>query len=294
MKERVGVVGLGNMGIGIALNLLRAGYPLSVLDVDERKVRELSRRRRVRVAGTPAELAEDTGVILLIVPGPEEVEEVILGEEGLIPRLPRGSVIFDLTTSDPRLSKPLARRLSGKGIGYLDSPMSGGAIGAREGTLTLMVGGERRLLRKYRPMLSAFSKKVFHLGPVGAGHTMKLIHNLLSHITYLAACESLRAGERAGLKLKEMVEVINAGNARSYATEHRFPRYILSGTFRGGSTVYNFRKDVGMGLELERRLKTPHQLSQAAFGYVESAARAGMLKRDYTLLYKYFSRPKNP
>ena len=197
-------------------------------------------------------------------------------------------MVYDLTTSHPADTRRLAARAAARGIDYLDAAMSGGASGAEAGTLTLMIGGERGAFERTRDRLAAIAGALFHLGPVGAGHTMKLIHNMACHSIFLATCEAGRMAERAGIGLGDMIEVFNVSNARSFASQERFPRHILSGAWDGRSRVHNLHKDLSMAVALAGELGAGVPHGRATLDALEAAMARGMADSDFTLLYRDF------
>jgi 3-hydroxyisobutyrate dehydrogenase len=199
-------------------------------------------------------------------------------------------VLYDFTTSDPAATREVAARAAGRGIAYLDAGMSGGATGADAGTLTLMVGGEKDAFERTRALLEPIANRVFYLGASGAGHTMKLIHNLVCHTIFLATCEGGRMAESAGIRLADMIDVFNVSNARSYASEFRFPKHILSGTWDARSRVYNLRKDVAMAVDLAGGLGAHVPLGAITRDFLEAAIADGMADTDYSRLYERFDR----
>lgn len=285
----LGVVGLGNMGRGIAANIARAGYGLAVWDVRRKALRPFERRRGVAVV-EPAAMARRCSVIFFVVPSSAEIEPMLEGRDGILAHARPGLVLYDLTTSDPRHTRRLAAAAGRRGVAYLDAGMSGGAGGADAGTLTLMIGGDAQAFRRTRRFLRPFARRLFFLGKNGAGHTLKLIHNMVCHTIFLATCEGGRMAARAGIRLEDMIGVFNAANARSYASQVRFPRHILSGSWDGRSRVYNLHKDLGMAVSLAGALGADVALGRATLAFLERAMARGMADRDFTLLYRHFER----
>lgn len=288
-KAPVGVIGLGNMGRGIAANLAKAGWPVMGWDAAEAPRAAFEGRKGVVIA-PPQDMGTACWAILLVVPGTAEIRACVEGRDGVAAVARKGLILCDLTTSDPRATQRLAARLAKRGIRYVDAGMSGGAAGAEAGTLTLMVGGDRSAVARLRPVFKAIAAKVHVLGPSGAGHTMKVLHQIVCHANFLAACETFALGERAGLKLADMVAVINDSNGRSYASQVRFPKHILSGKWDGRSRVYNLHKDLKMAAALARGLHGRGRFARATLGYLDEAMALGMAEDDFTLLYRDFER----
>ena len=283
--EFVGVIGLGNMGGGIARNLISAGHQVLVWDIADEAMNKFSRKATL---SEPGEMVERCSIIFLVVPGTAEIERILNGRKGVLSQSRRGLIIYDLTTSDPVRTKKLARRAKARNVDYLDAGMTGGATGADNGTLKLMIGGNKRAFNRSRPVLDAFTTELYHLGPSGSGHSMKLIFNLVVHTNFLVICEASLMAEKAGIPLANMIEVINAGNARNYASERRFPDHILSGTWDARSRIYNLNKDVGMAVDMAKNLGLPVEIGGSTQKYIAQAINAGMSEDDFSLLYKEF------
>jgi 3-hydroxyisobutyrate dehydrogenase len=283
-RRSVGVIGLGQMGRGIAKNLDRAGLLRAGYDVapDAFGRAALS----AGVAETPpAEMGEICDVVLFVVPASPQIESCFAGSDGLLASARGGQILIDLTTSYPSDTLRLSRMAGEAGRAYLDAGMTGGAAGADAGTLTLMVGGEAAAVERAQPALEAIAAKIFHVGPSGAGHALKLVHNMVLHTTFLAACEGCRLAERAGIDLAKAIDVFNAGNARSFVTEVRFPKHILSGKFDGRSTVFNLAKDLGMAARFARELDAPARYGPLTSALLDRAVADGMGGEDFTRLY---------
>ena len=274
---KAAVIGLGQMGAGIAANLHRAGYLTAAWDLSE----AACARAGVPIA-TLAEIAATADAVLFVVPSSKEIE-VCLNTMLQVARA--GQVVIDLTTSLPGDTQRLAAKAEAAGCSYLDGGMSGGATGADRGTLTLMMGGDPAALDRCRPMLDVIAAKIFHLGAAGAGHTMKLVHNMVCHTNFLALAEGCRMAEQAGLPLQGVIDVINAGNARSYISEARFPNHILSGRFDGRSRVANLAKDLGMAAELAAQLGQPAPYTALTTALLDGAVADGRAEDDFTTLY---------
>lgn len=290
----IGVIGLGNMGRPIAENLWKAGHPLVVHDVRRAAVAELKGRERVTVAPTPAAVGAAARIALTVLPSADVVEAVVAGPAGLLKGMGRGGILLDMSTSEPEATRRLAARLARQGIRMLDAPVSGGVLGARAGTLAVMVGGDRGAFRRVVPILGAMSRRVFYLGPSGSGHTMKLVHNLAANIAFFGACEAAVVGMKLGLSLKTTVEVFNAGNARGYHTEVKLARFVVPRTWNAGATLAIIHKDTGLGLALARRVHAASRIARGMFTYVDRAKRKGWADRDYTRLMQYLLRDPHP
>jgi 3-hydroxyisobutyrate dehydrogenase len=286
-EQKVGVVGLGNMGGGVARNFKKAGVPLMVWDVVPEARNKFMETAGVEIA-PPGDMAASCTAIIYVVPATPEIASTFDGKDGVLARAAKGLVVYDFTTSDPVETKKLAARAAEKGIIYLDAGMSGGATGADKGELTLMIGGDKAAFERTRALLEPIAKQIFHIGPSGAGHTMKLIHNMVCHTIFMSTCEGGRMAEAAGIKLEDMIKVFNVSNARSYASEMRFPMHILSGKWDARSRVYNLRKDLSMAVGLAGALGKKVPLGTATRDFLNVAMDKGMTDTDYSRLYERY------
>jgi 3-hydroxyisobutyrate dehydrogenase-like beta-hydroxyacid dehydrogenase len=271
MKPKVGFVGLGNIGEPMCRCLLENGYEVSIYDVNPEAVSKLG-----DTAAEPAEnlkvLASSAEVVLLSLPGSDVVEEAVLGERGLVEGLSSGKVLIDTSSSRPSSTRDLAEKLAESGVEMLDAPVSGGVLRAEEGKLAVMVGGREEVFKRHREVLEAFGEKIFHVGDHGAGHLVKSLNNLLSATTLASAAEAVILAQKAGVAPETLLEVINAGNGRSYSTEVKFPNFILNRSFDDGFALGLMVKDLKIALETAAEMGHPmfsgsaiSQLWQAAF-----------------------------
>lgn len=292
--RRVGLIGLGQMGRGMARNLDRCGLLGAASDAVPTAFAAAELSEAVANVGGAA-LAARSDVILLCVPSTREIRAVAEGPDGLFSVRPRpGTVLVDLTTSDPAATLDLAAEAAAAGYAYMDAAMTGGAAGADAGRLTLMMGGDEVVVARCAPVLAAIAAKTFRLGPVGSGQTMKLVHNMILHTTFLATCEGCRVAEQAGLDLAGVVDVLNAGNARSFVSEVRFPSHILSGRFDARSYVSTLLKDLRMAVELAERLGQPAPFGRLTRDVLERARAAGYGDEDFSRLYQRFAAIAEP
>jgi 3-hydroxyisobutyrate dehydrogenase len=245
----IGVVGLGNMGLGMAATLARKGFKVRGYDISE------ARRAAVEAQGVgfSADLIDvltRADALVFSLPLARDVEAVVTTAGGLLQRRDRKVVVIDTSTSDPGTTRRLASRLAEAGHGLLDAPVSGGPSGAAEGTLTMMVGGAIDDFALAEPVLAAMSARAVHVGPSGAGNIVKLVNNLLVAAHLVTTAEAIRLSEAAGLSAKEAIAVVNTATGRSAVSEIMFPRWILTNSFDSGFSAGLMRKDVRLALEL--------------------------------------------
>ncbi|MBC92748.1 MAG: hypothetical protein CMM38_03830 [Rhodospirillaceae bacterium] len=289
---KAGVIGLGNMGGGVARNLAAAGYETGVWDVSKEAIMKFRNIENTYVL-SPGEMAAQGATLFYVVPATREIEETLEGEQGVLAQAAEGTVVFDLTTSFPEDTKRVVELADKHGVKYLDAAMSGGATGADSGSLTLMIGGDKNVYESSRPMLNAIAKSIFYLGESGAGHAMKLIHNMVVHTIFLTNCEAGIMAEAAGISLADMVEVFNNSNARSYSSEFRFPKHILSEKWDARSRVYNLNKDLGMAVKMAESMNIDARYAKETLQFLNRAIDNGMAEKDYSLLYPEFDKIRN-
>jgi 3-hydroxyisobutyrate dehydrogenase len=280
MTRDAAVIGLGNMGRGIARNLDRTERLAAAWDILEaaRATAQLSSD----VALVPPSQFGRLKFILFIVPGSAQIEEML---PGLLARPHEGETLIDLTTSDPAKTKANAAKVRATGRDYVDCGMSGGASGADSGKMALMVGGADEAVAACKRIFDVIAGTVTHVGPSGAGHTIKLLHNMVCHTNFMVVAEAGRLAERAGIPLATAIKVFNAGNARSYISEQRFPNHILSGKFDGRSTVSNLAKDLALADAFADGVGEANAYTALTAQILENAIKRGMAAEDFTRLY---------
>jgi 3-hydroxyisobutyrate dehydrogenase len=282
----VAVIGLGQMGRGIARNLDRSGRLAAAWDSSP-EARQRADLSDAVVVAEPGKV-DSLKAVLFVVPGTAEIRSVLDG--GLLNRPHQGQVLIDLTTSHPTATREVAAQARATGREYIDGGMTGGAKAADAGTITLMVGGSTAVVEACRPLLGLIAGKVFHVGQTGAGHAMKLIHNMICHTIFLATGEGCRLAESVGIPLEMAIAVINAGNARSFVSEQRFPNHIISGTFDGRSRTANLAKDLAMAADFARQADQPGSYAALTAGLLERAMQLGLGEQDFTTLYQHLGQ----
>lgn len=263
--ERIGWIGTGVMGASMAGRLIDAGYALTVFNRTRARAQALLDRGAVW-ADSPAAAAEGADVVATIVGYPRDVEEVILGEAGVLAARKPPRILIDFTTSSPELARRIAREAASRreaasggrgekndGVAALDAPVSGGDIGARNGTLSIMVGGDAAALDSIRPILAHLGQKVTHLGPPGSGQHTKMVNQILIATMMIGVCEGLLYAHRAGLDPLKVIEAVGSGAAGSWSINNLGPR-IVRRDFAPGFYVEHFLKDMGIALAEARRM----------------------------------------
>jgi 3-hydroxyisobutyrate dehydrogenase len=243
----VGVVGLGNMGGRIARRLVDGGEDVVGFDLDAARAADVG----ARAAASLAALAQDADVVLLSLPDSHAIEAVV---DDLEAHLRAGQVVVDLSTAAPGSTVAIHDRLAARGVAYVDAGISGGAAGAEAGTLTIMAGGEASAVDAVAPVLAHFAAHVHHMGTSGSGHVAKLINNFLNAVSLAATAEAMVAARKAGLDLRQLLDVINTSSGVNFATLNRFPRIVEGDYLEGGLTSDLMAKDLMLYLDLVREL----------------------------------------
>jgi 3-hydroxyisobutyrate dehydrogenase len=256
---KIGFIGLGDIGEPIASHLAKEPFELTVWNRTESKAAEFARNHKARVAATPADAARDATVVITCLPTSAEVEAVLHGEKGILEAIPKGSVLIDCTSGDPPTSRSIAAELGGRGVEFIDAPVSGGTVGAKAGTLTVMWGGEATVFERVRPVVEAFGKKIVHAGPVGSGDALKAVNNALLAVHILSTAEGLAILAKAGVDPKVALDVINASSGRSNTSENLIPQRVFTRAFPRTFRLALLEKDIGIASVLSEDLgaKTP-------------------------------------
>ena len=280
-SQTVGIIGLGKMGKPIAEELVEANTPLMVWDTSPKARKPFEKLKCAEVA-EPSTMASKCAVIIFVVPSSPDVADCLKGKAGILKNAAKGLVLYDFTTSDPAETRKLGCLAEKSGVAYLDAGMGRGLTRK----LVLMIGGDQKAFRRTKKFLAPIVERTFHLGELGSGHAMKLVHNMVLHTIFLATCEGARMTERMGMKVSDMVDVFNVSTAFSYASRHRFPNNILNGSWNGQARIYNPWKDVGIAVRLARECGADVGFGERTLDFLERAISRGMIEQDYSLLYR--------
>jgi len=280
---RIGFIGLGNMGGPMALNLLKAGHSLTVYDV-RREAAEPQLAAGARWADSPAAAAADCDLVMTSLPGPKEIEEVALGEGGIVGGLKRGAIYADLSTNSPAVIRRLHGAFRTKGIEVLDAPVSGGIPGARNATLAVMVGGDRAAFDRIKPALDAIGDKVSYIGASGAGSVAKLVHNMIAICSTQLLAEAFTMGVKAGVAPEALLKVVQDGAyGQGMLLAGTMPKMVFRGNFdRVTFALKLARKDLGLATEVGRELNVPMPLASLVEQDFLAALANGLGEKDST------------
>ncbi|MFQ5899055.1 MAG: NAD(P)-dependent oxidoreductase [Candidatus Methylomirabilia bacterium] len=281
----IGFIGLGQMGGPMAGRLLDAGYSLIIHDLRQEAAKPLLDRGAVWAA-SPAAVAREARVLITMLPSSVEVKAVMEGFEGLLSALQPESVCLEMSTGDPAVTRELAEAVAARGGVLLDAPVSGGVRGARAGTLSIMVGGPEAVLEAIRPILGQLGAKIFHVGPVGAGHAIKLVNNVCSAAALLVTAEGVAVAAKAGIDPSRAVEILQVSSGRSNASDYKFPEFILTGRFDAGFAIRLMAKDLDGYVRLARESQVPSLLGTPAAECYRMALARGMGEDDHTMVVR--------
>lgn len=270
----VGFIGLGIMGAGMSRNLLAAGFELTVHNRTPEKMRPLA-EAGAATASSPAELAAASDVVITCVSDTPDVEEVLLGDAGVLQGARPGSLVIDMSTISPSATRELAARLAERDVAMLDAPVSGGSEGAAKGTLSIMVGGADDDVRRARPYLEAMGSTITHVGPIGAGQSCKLVNQILVVVTMLGVAEALLFAQAGGLDLERTLQAVSGGAGGSWMLSNRGPQAIRR-DWRPGFTVDLQQKDLRLVLEAADEVGVPMLATGAVFQLYRTLQREGL------------------
>ena len=288
MKPAVGLIGLGLMGRPMGMNLIKAGYALTVWNRTASRADELV-AAGAKLAKSPQEVAAACDFLLTIVSDPPAVEEVLWGSGGALQALKRGGIYVDSSTVSPALARKIANACSERGVRFLDAPVTGGDWGAKKGELVFMIGGDAATFKEAEPVLSVMGKKLFHLGPNGAGQTIKLAMNMILALQVEALAEALALTTRSGIPGEKLVEVMQSSMARSGVLDVKAPN-LLKGEYVPSFPLRLMHKDLGLALDLANQLGVALPATASAREIYSSVKGASKEDLDYSAVMKFWKR----
>ncbi len=284
----IGFIGIGIMGTPMSTHLHNAGYRVTVHDMNHPVARKLAKSLggTARAVATPRDVAEQSDIVITMLPNGQVVQDVVFGKNGLSEGFKRGALLLDTSSAEPWLTQNTAARLGALGVAMVDAPVSGAQWGAQEANLVFMVGAAKSHLARVRPLLRVMGRAVFHVGPVGAGHTMKCLNNLITAVTFSATMEGLTVGKAYGLDPAAMVDVLNESTGQSWISRNHISQRVVSRSFDDPFKLELMLKDMGIAAALARETGTSvplsglsHQLWQAALRVAGPGASVSELAR---------------
>ncbi len=264
------------MGRLMATNLARAGHRLQTYDLNGEGT-----------CGSPREAASGAKVLITMLPDGKAVRQAV---RAALPGLARGATVIDMSSSDPATTRELGRRLARRGVAMLDSPVSGAKGKARDGTLALMVGGDRKVLARMRPVLRCMGSAIFHAGALGSGHATKALNNYLGAAGTIAGFEALLVGRAFGLDPRVLVDAINASTGKNSTTERKIPQQIFTRAFASGFRLAHMTKDVGIAAGIARKAGVRAPYLMQTLGHWRAAQGKLRPGADHTEMYRYLAR----
>ena len=288
MAMSVGFIGVGNMGNPMAANVLKAGFPMVVFDMNPQAMQNLIQGGAQRAASA-REVVERSELVLTSLPASPDVEAVYLEPGGLVESAKPGTILIDLSSVLPSTPRKIEPRAKERGVYFLEAPVSGGVSGARAATLAVMVGGDPEVLTRAHPVLRAIGPNIFHVGPVGAGNIIKAINNMMASVNSLAMMEGVALGVKAGLDPMTIYEVVKASSGGSKALE-RIPNSLVPRKFEPGFKVQLMNKDLETFNTVAKELHVPVSFANVAQQYQQAAIAAGLADQDTSVVMTIIER----
>ena len=288
MEQHVGWIGTGVMGKYMCTHILNAGYKIFVYNRTKEKAKELIDMGAIWCSN-PREVAEKTNIVFTIVGFPHDVEEVYLGDNGILKSIKKGSIVVDMTTSEPSLAQRIYNEAKKLGVSSLDAPVSGGDVGAKNGTLAIMIGGDKETYENVLLFFELMGKNISYMGKEGAGQHTKMSNQILIASTMIGTIESLLYAYKAGNDLDEVIEVIGKGAAACWSINNLGPR-IAKGNFEPGFFIKHFVKDMGIALKEARILKLSLPGLALAYQFYMYAMALGLENLGSQGLYKVLGK----
>jgi 3-hydroxyisobutyrate dehydrogenase len=288
MATSVGFIGVGNMGNPMASNVLKAGFPMIVYDKNAQAMENLL-QAGARRAASAREVVEGSEIVFTSLPASPDVEAVYLEPGGLVDSAKPGTILIDLSSVLPSTPRKIEPRAQARGVHFLEAPVSGGVSGARAATLAIMVGGDPEILTRAQSVLRAIGPNIFHVGPAGAGNTVKAINNMLASVNALAMMEGVALGVKAGLDLMTIYEVVKASSGGSKALE-RIPNSLIPRQFEPGFKVQLMNKDLETFNTIAKELHVPVSFANVAQQYQQMAIAAGLAEQDTSVVMTIIER----
>jgi 3-hydroxyisobutyrate dehydrogenase len=286
----IGFIGLGNMGLPMAINLLKAGYQVTGFDLVQSQLDAFAKAGGKTVTNAN-DAAKNVDVLISMLPASRHVEGLYLGDSGLLANTNPQTILVDCSTISPKVAQAVASAAQAKGFEMVDAPVSGGTAGAQAGTLTFMVGGQQSAVERIRPLLEKMGKNIFHAGANGAGQTVKVCNNMLLGIQMLGTCEALRLGIANGMDPKILSDIMSKSSGRNWALELYNPcpgvmdNVPSSKDYAGGFGVDLMLKDMGLATENAEALEASVPLGKLAQQLYEAHSKAGHGQLDFSSVF---------
>ena len=284
---KLGFIGIGAMGSHMTVNLINAGYDVTVFDI-RKEAMEYIMQFGAKLGSSPSDVAKKSNIILTSLPSTNALKDVVLGEQGMLESMKCGSILIDTSTVSPSTIQKIGLVLKEQKVSVLEAPVSGGVEGAEAGTLTIMVGGSVDVFQRCHELLQVIGKNIYHVGALGSGNTVKLVNNLMSLVNVVTLSEGMVLGVKAGVDAATLYNVIKVSTGRSQALEWKLPNKILPRNFEPGFTIDLTYKDLSLVLSLAKELGVPLFVTSIAQQVYALAKAKGLGKLDNTAVITLF------
>ena len=288
VKKRIGMIGIGNMGKPMAMNLLKAGYPLTVYDINPLAVKEVVDAGGMGAANI-AELAAGAEILITTLPADRHIIEVYTSENGVIHHLPDGAVCLEMTSARGETVQEIAAyaQKKGKKIDFIDAPVSGGVPGAQSGTLTIMAGGEKGLIDTFMPLLQTLGSKIIYTGALGSGKSVKMINQFLNAANTCVAAEALHLARHMGLDMDILCSVVNESSGGSWIFKNNVPKFMIPGNFGQGFRLELMKKDLSLSMEQAYKDNLSLPLLNLIFQIYQAMCNRGYAADNYNVVSRW-------
>lgn len=294
-NDVIGFVGIGAMGTPMAGNLARAGYKVTVFDLDAARAEKLAREAGVTVAASLSELGAASDIIITMLPEGKAVRSALCSDKDsfkncILERAKKNALIVDMSSSSPMGTRELGEVLAKRGLQFIDAPVSNGVKGAIAATLSIMVGGDKGLFDRVKPMLEKMGNQIYYAGPLGAGHAIKALNNYVSAAGLIAASEAMHAGEAFGIDPNVIVDIINTSSGMNNTTKNKCKQYMLSGAYNAGFSAGLMAKDVRTALEIAEAMKTSTTFAKPTADVWNAMEQKLGFIADHTEMHRFLSK----
>lgn len=293
MSKHIGFIGLGSMGQPMAARLVRAGFTVIVTYHRNKAPAEALKAMGADMVDTIREVALKSDIIITVLPADDEIKEVYRSSEGLLVNLRPGAVCIDMTSARPDTIKEVADQAAAKGITVLDAPVSGGVIGAQNGTLTIMIGGNEDIVEECRPILEAMGKKIFYTGEVGSGKAVKMINQLLNACNTYIASEALCLAKAMAIDPVILCNVINESSGGSWVFQNTVPKFIIPGNFKSGFKLNLMKKDIGLAMQQANQDGISLPITGLIYQIYQAVSNQGYDDKNYSIVSQWICQ-QNP
>jgi 3-hydroxyisobutyrate dehydrogenase len=294
-NDVIGFVGIGAMGTPMAGNLARAGYRVVVFDLDTARAEKLAGEHGITMAMDLADLGAASSIVITMLPDGKAVRTALCGDNDsfkncMLERAKNNTLVIDMSSSSPMGTRELGDVLAKRVLQFIDAPVSNGVKGAIAATLSIMVGGDKAIFERVKPMLEKMGNQIYYAGPLGAGHAIKALNNYVSAAGLIAACEAMHAGQAFGIDPNVIVDIINTSSGMNNTTKNKCKQYMLSGTYNAGFSAGLMAKDVRTALEIAEAMKTSTAFAKpTAEAWNAMEQKLGFIA-DHTEMHRFLSK----